>query len=400
MRLRPSAESLAVFTRPLLTCCAITALIHAATYMLMALLPIHLVRLGGTKMQVGMLFSVSTLISMVLRPVVGGWIDRFGVRPVILPGVLTLAATSLAFHFAATPTGVVALMAGLGVSNGLISTSASVLAAQVTAPERRGEALSVYYVATSLGFAAGAPTGFALLGVGGMRLNFLVVTGAAVLMSGLALSLRGPEKPEAATAAAPGFRLWSRAALPAAGALILTIMGHSSVYGFLPLYAIANGAGRHVGWFFTLFSVWIIVCRLVLRRISDRLGRTRVLIPAMGATAAGYLVLTQPPTAASLAVAAVLLATGGSVLYPTLLALVVDRAPARERGLAVGTLSGAFDLGVVVGSLLLGLVVEQLSYGAGFAMAATTTVLGLLAFVAMERRRLRPAVLRQPFSGV
>ena len=399
MQFRPSAESLAVFTRPLLTCCAITALIHAATYMLMALLPIHLVRLGGTKMQVGMLFSVSTLISMVLRPVVGGWIDRFGVRRVILPGVLTLAATSLAFHLAATPAAVVALMAGLGVSNGLISTSASVLAAQATAPERRGEALSVYYVATSLGFAVGAPTGFVLLDVGGMRLNFLVVTGAAAVMSGLALSLRAPPRPEG-VAAAPGFRLWSRPALPAAGALILTIMGHSSVYGFLPLYAIANGAGRHVGWFFTLFSVWIIACRLVLRRISDRLGRTRVLIPAMGATAAAYLVLTQPPTAASLAVAAVLLATGGSVLYPTLLALVVDRAPARERGLAVGTLSGAFDLGVVVGSLLLGLVVERISYGAGFAMAATTTVLGLLTFVAMERRRPRPAVLPRPFTGV
>lgn len=399
MQFRPSAESLAVFTRPLLTCCAITALIHAATYMLMALLPIHLVRLGGTKMQVGMLFSVSTLISMVLRPVVGGWIDRFGVRRVILPGVLTLAATSLAFHLAATPAAVVALMAGLGVSNGLISTSASVLAAQATAPERRGEALSVYYVATSLGFAVGAPTGFVLLDVGGMRLNFLVVTGAAAVMSGLALSLRAPPRPEG-VAAAPGFRLWSRPALPAAGALILTIMGHSSVYGFLPLYAIANGAGRHVGWFFTLFSVWIIACRLVLRRISDRLGRTRVLIPAMGATAAAYLVLTQPPTAASLAVAAVLLATGGSVLYPTLLALVVDRAPARERGLAVGTLSGAFDLGVVVGSLLLGLVVERISYGAGFAMAATTTVLGLLTFVAMERRRRRPAVLPRPFTGV
>ena len=399
MRFRPSAESLAVFTRPLLTCCAITALIHAATYMLMALLPIHLVRLGGTKMQVGMLFSVSTLISMVLRPVVGGWIDRFGVRRVVLPGVLTLAATSLAFHLAATPAAVVALMAGLGVSNGLISTSASVLAAQATAPERRGEALSVYYVATSLGFAVGAPTGFVLFDVGGMRLNFLVVTGAAAVMSGLALSLRAPPRSEG-LAAAPGFRLWSRPALPAAGALILTIMGHSSVYGFLPLYAIANGAGRHVGWFFTLFSVWIILCRLVLRRISDRLGRTRVLIPAMGATAAAYLVLTQPPTAASLAVAAVLLATGGSVLYPTLLALVVDRAPAGERGLAVGTLSGAFDLGVVVGSLLLGLVVERISYGAGFAMAATTTVLGLLTFVAMESRRRRPAVLPRPFTGV
>jgi MFS family permease len=107
----------------------------------------------------------------------------------------------------------------------------------------------------------------------------------------------------------------------------------------------------------------------------------------MACLAAGFFTLALEPTRGSLAVAALLLATGGSVLYPTLAALVVDRAPEGERGLALGTLSGSWDLGVVVGSTLVGTVVERVSYGAGFALAGGTAVVGILGFLLSERRR-------------
>ncbi len=55
-------------------------------YLLNATLPLHVVGLGGSKTQVGLLFATSTTVSMVLRPLVGGWVDRFGARRVMLPG--------------------------------------------------------------------------------------------------------------------------------------------------------------------------------------------------------------------------------------------------------------------------------------------------------------------------
>ena len=65
--------------------------------------------------------------------------------------------------------------------------------------------------------------------------------------------------------------------------------------------------------------------------------------------------LAASPTIGSLIAAAVLLGTGNSMLYPTLVALVVDRTPVSERGLAIGTLSGAWDVGVFVGAPLIAL---------------------------------------------
>src|SRR4029453_14658934 len=61
------------------------------------------------------------------------------------------------------------VLVGIGLSNGLVSTAAGVLAAQATSPARRGEALGVYYVATSLAVAAAAPGGIALFPWGGVR---------------------------------------------------------------------------------------------------------------------------------------------------------------------------------------------------------------------------------------
>jgi MFS family permease len=374
-----------VFTRTLLACYAITAAIHLASIVLNTLLPFHVVDLGGSKTQVGLLFSVTTVVSMVLRPVVGGWIDTVGVRPVLGPGIAALAATSLALHLATAPVALIALMAGVGLANGLVSTTTSVLAASASPATNRGEVLGLYYLASSLAVAVAPPLAFALLALGGMPLAFAVVTGLAAAMAVVMRAL--PAAAPAGAAAPPGFRLWSRPAIPPSAALVLTTMGHSSIYAFLPLYAVSRGQGGAIAWFFAIYPVWLIGCRALFRGLSDRVGRARVLVPAMACLAAGFFTLALEPTRGSLAVAALLLATGGSVLYPTLAALVVDRAPEGERGLALGTLSGSWDLGVVVGSTLVGTVVERVSYGAGFALAGGTAVVGILGFLLSERRR-------------
>jgi len=54
--------------------------------------------------------------------------------------------------------------------------------------------------------------------------------------------------------------------------------------------------------------------------------------------------LVARPVSGTLVLAAVILGTGTAVLYPTLAALVVDRAEAMERGLALGTLSASWAL--------------------------------------------------------
>jgi len=82
----------------------------------------------------------------------------------MLPGAPILVATLLVLPMAGTPGLFIALMAGLGFGNGLVSTGAGVLAAQASPPSRRGEALGIYYVTLNqLDFPLGAALSFVLL---------------------------------------------------------------------------------------------------------------------------------------------------------------------------------------------------------------------------------------------
>jgi predicted MFS family arabinose efflux permease len=54
---------------------------------------------------------------------------------------------------------------------------------------------------------------------------------------------------------------------------------------------------------------------------------------------------------------------------------------------AIGTVSGAWDLGFFAGSLLIAAVVERASHGAAFATAAALLALALAGLAGVERRR-------------
>jgi MFS family permease len=384
----PQPAASPVFNRTILLCVGITWLVHIVTYLLSTQLPLQIVALGGSYGQIGWLFAVNTGIAMVLRPQVGGWVDRYGARKLMLTGAGVLLLTMVGLNVAATPFMLIALMAGLGIGLALLSTAGSIVVAGESPPDRRGEALSLYYVASSVGVAIGPPAGFALAAVGGIALDFVVVTVLSAMVIGLAMALRTP--PGCPTRPGGFGRPWSRYAIPASIALIITTVGHTAVYAFLPMHAAAAGLGN-APWFFPLMSGCTIVSRLFLRRASDQFGRVRVLVPAMAALAAGTASLALTPTIPSLIVAAVLLGTGNSMLYPTLVALVVDRAPHSERGLAIGTVSGAWDVGVFIGAPLIAAIVEMRGYSAGFLASALAVVLGHAAFLVTERgRRERP----------
>jgi MFS family permease len=192
-----------------------------------------------------------------------------------------------------------------------------------------------------------------------------------------------PGNPNAASGLGP---LWSWHAVPASIALIIVTTGHATVYAFLPMHAAAAGLGT-AAWFFPLMSGFTIACRLLLRRASDRLGRLPVLLPAIALLACGNAVLAVTPSPWSLVAAAALLGSGNSMLYPTLVALVVDRTPFVERGRAIGTLSGAWDVGIAIGSPVIAFVVQTHGYGAGFLASAATTAVGLVALLVTARRR-------------
>jgi len=385
---------LAAIPPPLATAVGISISAHVAVYGLSPILSLHVVALGGSATQVGGLFSVFALVAVVLRPLAGVWIDRHGIRPALLTGAALIVLTSLALQAAGAPATLIVLMAVFGVGFGLTTMAAAVLAASAPA-EHRASALSVYYLAAPVSIALAAPLALWLFRSVGAGANF-----AAVTLLGLATAAFGlSSHVGAARRTGPVARritLWSRDAAPLASVLALAAMGQSSLYAFVPLHATGHGQAAYLPWFFGIYSTAMIVFRVGLSRIADRWGRRLLPAPALVLLATGFGVLSATPTPLRLTLAAVLLAAGSAALYPTIMTLVVDRIPDRERGVAMGMVSGAWDLGTFAGSLLIASVVEHASHGAGFLAAAAFPIAALGGFFLVERRRPRDSYRDRP----
>lgn len=142
--------------RSLATAVGISAASHLAFYGLAPVLSLHLVALGGTSTQVGLLFSTFSLVAVVLRPAAGAWIDRQGLRRALLPGAALMVLSSLGLQAATRPLVFIGVMAGFGAGFGLATMAAAVQAASAPA-DRRGSALGIYYLTSPVSMAVAAP---------------------------------------------------------------------------------------------------------------------------------------------------------------------------------------------------------------------------------------------------
>ena len=80
---------------------------------------------------------------------------------------------------------------------------------------------------------------------------------------------------------------------------------------------------------------------------------------------------------------AVLQGVGFGGVQPALMALVVDRSTLHDRGPALATLMGAFDVGVGLSAIGLGLVLEHTNFTVLYLCAASIALVGAGVFAAV-----------------
>ncbi|MDF2746419.1 MAG: transporter [Propionibacteriaceae bacterium] len=164
------------------------------------------------------------------------------------------------------------------------------------------------------------------------------------------------------------------------GALDQTIMAPA-----LPAVAGDLGGIDQIPAVVTAYLVAATVVMPAYGKLGDRFGRPRVLLVAIGVFMGGAVLCGVAQSMAALVVARIIQGAGGGGLMIGAQAVLGEVVSPRERGRYLGLLSGVYILAAVVGPLLGGLVVDQLSWRWIF---AAYLPLGLLALI-MVRRTLR-----------
>jgi MFS family permease len=393
-----------VLTGPVLSVMIINLVFFSGYLFFFPTLPFFIEKLGGRESEIGLLIGISSLTSLACRPFVGYFVDRSGRRPVLITGMLIFVVNCALYNVVTTPAAILPLRLLTGASLATVITAASTYIADVAPPSQRGQVLSYFALSNAVGFAIGPALGGYIIHadvfngfdsfftdrldwLSGARtgdLNFTTMFIVATLIGlvGTLLAWRIPEsKPDTAPPPRrPGPRdLFAReAALPAA-VNFATAFSFAGMVTFLPLFARDVGL-NNPGSLFIAYAVAVIVMRFTVGPFMDRVSRATVIIPGIGALVATMLVIVATENVFMLFVAASLWGVGTGVFQPAMMAFAVDRTPPAVRGRAMGTFTMGMDLGISLGSLILGIVVEAWGFRPAYTLGAIVVALGLVLF--------------------
>lgn len=340
---------------------------------------------------IGVVVGAFGFSGMLTRPLIGIWVDRGNRQLWVRAGAVLTALSFAAYIIAPSPGPMLLIRLVHGAAMGLFTTALLAIVTSRLPTGRRGLGIGVYQTANTVAALYAALLAGWLISGASFTVAFLVSAAAAMLallfgaLAGDSPAAASPARSDPALPPAPPRREWiSRSALFPAIVFLSVTTPWGALNAFLPVFAEANDLGN-VGLFYSVVAAAQLGARSSAGAISDRFGRSAVVMPALVSAALGLLVLSAAETQAQLLVAAGLYGLGLAATQTAIVALIIDRTPIAQLGAGMATYTIAWDVGQVIGSILLGFVVALTSYGAVFALSAAMPLLGLLFFVTRVR---------------
>jgi MFS family permease len=139
--------------------------------------------------------------------------------------------------------------------------------------------------------------------------------------------------------------------------LFIDMVGFGIVIPVLPLYAegTIHASPSQLSWIVGIYSLLQVICAPMFGKLSDRIGRKRVLTFSILGTAAGFVVLGAAGTVWMLLLGRVIDGVSGGNIS-TAMACIADVTTKENRSRNMGLVGAAFGLGFVIGPAIGGVL--------------------------------------------
>lgn len=359
--------------------------LSSVSCLLIPTLPIHLSRIGSGEVEIGILIGAFSLSSLFLRPFVGGLLLKISEVTFMFAGALLFVLTSAGYLLAPPFWPLLAVRVFQGIGAALFYTAAATFAANSSPADRLGQSLSYYFLAFNIAFALAPSFGMFLINSFSVTVLFLFCTGLSLIS--LLIISKLEKKPihrlENLTFKRGSF-LSRKAILPSIVVFMASLIW-GALTAFFPLYAIEHGM-TNPGLFFGIFAIMVIAGRALGGQMLDFYRRESVVLLCLMTCIIAMSILLVFKTSLMFLVAAGIWGIGHAFIYPALAAYTLDLA-APSRGPAIATFQALDDLGVGLGSVIMGIVLRLSNYQIMFLSLAFIGLINLSYFYYFVRER-------------
>lgn len=366
------------------------------------ILPLYAQSFGVGAAAVGSLVMVFGIARMVVNIPAGQWTERFGRKRLLVAGPLINAVGAVGLAFSGSFPELLLWRIVQGIGSAVVTTAAMIAVADISNPQNRGRIMSLYQGSLLLGAGAGPAFGGLLADAYGVRAPFLafaVLTTLAALWALLRIPetrpvVEAPDPSVAGVPTAPALRQVMRDlmrdrnfVLISAVTLGIFFTRSGGQMTLLPLlgHNVLGMSESAIGLAFTLIAACNFASLYAAGTLADRIGRKAVIVPSGLLTALSIALFIVTGSVEGFFLNALLLGIGTGLGGPAPAAYATDIVPRTALGPAMGLYRTISDLGLVVGPVLLGAIVDVAGYGPAFGVNAVLLVGTTLAFAAWAR---------------
>jgi MFS family permease len=331
---------------------------------------------AGSDAGAGLATAALLLTTVAFELITPRLVSKLGYRWSLTIGLVLLGGPALALLAPPNPALVIAVSMVRGAGFAVVTVAGGALTAALIPAERRGEGLGLMGIVSGVPALVALPAGVWVSTHYGFAPVFVVTAAAALLALVVVPALPGLETAtDGASGVAARLRDW--------GVLRLSVVFGAStmvagvIVTFVPLAITGRSAAVAAIALFVQPSA-ATVARWVAGRLGDRVGHSRLLCPGVLASAAGMAAIAATHTPVLVVAGAAVFGVGFGLLQNASLALMYARVPQNGYSAVSAIWNAAYDAGMGVGALGIGLVVGFTGYPVAFLSAAALAVLALL----------------------
>ncbi len=392
----PPSEATKLYTTPFLLLCLSHALFAGSFNMMIPELPNYLRSIGGAQ-YIGLIIALFTVTAGLSRPFSGKLTDTIGRLPVMYIGVLACILCGFLYPIMHTVAGFLWIRFIHGFSTGFKPTASTAYVADIVPWNRRGEALGILGICSSVGSSATPPLGSWVVTTYGINSMFYLSSFLSLLS--LMILIRLPEtliekqKFSLKLLKVDRQDIFDPLVLPAAIVMVCCYFSYGVLLTLGPDLSDRLHLGNR-GVYFTVFTLASIATRFFAGSLSDRIGRVPVIKVSIFIIITAMLVFAICHTATLFYMASILMGFGVGIFFPAISAWTIDLGEEEKRGRALATMYIALELAIGSGAFVsgsyIGSQVDRVPHM--FYFSAFMSIIGLIYLYSHDKNKLYPLI--------